>query len=294
MFRKSLLDLVRPDPAGSPGLVFISGVERGGVITRGRARSRSGANYEIKKGYLDLLESGGKASRGASNLANLTNFLPGAGRLYEPVWRVRSLDLLTGKRFPNQREVDLIAEMVELDRSGAYLDLGCSSGLYTRGLSLLLDELGTGSDMVGIDISPPMLQEAASRSLAAGTMPSLARANAHDLPFQDSSFAGVVCGGTLNELGDPALALRECRRVLKPGGKVAIMGILKSGNSRGNALQGLLSVGGVRFFTREGVESLLDESGFEVESVQTYGAVFFASAQRRYVLPELQEPQQVV
>lgn len=291
MFRKELLDLVRPAPSGPTGLVFISGVERAGVIMRGRTRSRSGANYEIKPGYLDLLESRGDASKGASNLANLTNFLPGAGRLYEPVWRTRSLDLLTGKRFPNEREVALIAEMVELDRSGVYLDLGCSAGLYTRGLSLLLDELSGDAEVIGIDIAPSMLREATSRSLAAGTMPSFARADAHDLPFEDSSFVGVVCGGTLNELGDPALALRECARILKPGGRMAIMGILKSGKTRGAALQRLLSTGGVRFFDRGETETLLHDTGFEVESARTHGAVFFVAAQRRYELPEVREPQ---
>lgn len=290
MFRKESLELIRPEEPEDSGLVFISGVERGGVIMRGRVRSRYGANYEIKGGYLDLLGGSGKSSRGASNLANLTNFLPGAGRLYEPLWRERSLDVLTGKSFPNKREVDLIAEMVELDRSGAYLDLGCSAGLYSRGLSLLLDELSGDSDVIGIDISPSMLREAANRSLAAGTMPSFARANAHDLPFHDSSFVGVVCGGTLNELGDPGLALRECHRILKPGGKVAIMGILKSDKPRGAVLQTLLSPGGIKFFTRQGIERLLGESGFEVESLQTYGAVFFAAAQRRYELPEIRKP----
>lgn len=285
--------MVRAEESGPAGLAFISGVERAGVILRGKTRSPSGANYEIKRGYLDLLESRGKAPKGASNLANLTNFLPGAGRLYEPVWRARSLDLLTGKSFPNQREVELVAEMVELDRSGAYLDLGCSSGLYSRGLSLLLDELPGESDVIGIDISPSMLREAASRSLNAGTMPSFVRADAHDLPFADSSFAGVVCGGTLNELGDPALALRECHRILKPGGKISIMGILKASTPRGLNLQRLLYPGGVRFFTPEKVETLLDDTGFEVESLDTHGAVFFAAAQRRYELPEIQDPQPV-
>lgn len=281
--------MVKPDSSGPAGLAFISGVERAGVILRGRTRAPSGANHEIKRGYLDLLGSRGSASKGASNIANLTNFMPGAGRLYEPVWRVRSLNLLTGKSFSNKREVNLISEMVELDRTGIYLDLGCSSGLYSRELSLLLDELPGESDVIGIDISPSMLHEASKRSLKIGTTPSFARADAHDLPFENSSFVGVVCGGTLNELGDPALALRECHRVLKPGGKVAIMGILKAATPRGLNLQRLLYPGGVRFFTREQVESLLHDTGFEVESVNTHGAVFFAAAQRRYDLPELLE-----
>lgn len=293
MFRKTRLEIVKPESSGPAGLAFISGVERAGVILRGRTRAPSGANYEIKRGYLDLLESRGGASKGASNLANLTNFLPGAGQLYEPLWRVRSLDLLTGKGFSNKREVDLISEMVELDRAGAYLDLGCSSGLYSRELSLLLDELPGESDVIGIDISPSMLQEATKRSLNSGTMPSFARADAHDLPFESSSFVGVVCGGTLNELGDPALALRECHRVLKPGGKVAIMGILKATTPRGLNLQRLLYPGGIRFFTEERVESLLHDTGFEIESVDTHGAVFFAAAHRRYELPEVREPQPI-
>lgn len=286
MFRKGLLELVRPDASETPGLVFISGVERDGVIMRGRVRSRSGANYEVRKGYLDLLEG----RRGAYNLANLSNFLPGAGRFYEPLWRVRSLELLTGKSFPNQREVELVAEMVELDRAGAYLDLGCSAGLYTRGMSLLLDELSADSGMIGVDIAPSMLQEAVSRSLEAETFPSYARADAHDLPFHDASFVGVVCGGTLNELGDPAAALREASRVLVPGGRMAIMGILKSSKTGGTAMQRLLSTGGVQFFTREELEGLLEGAGFEVESLKTYGPVFFAAAQRRYEFPYVASP----
>ena len=278
MYRKQLLDIVRPEASEPAGLAFISGVERDGMVMRGRARSNSGANYEVKNGYLDLLEG----RRGASNLANLTNFAPGAGRLYEPVWRTRSLSLLTGSNFPNEREVDLVSEMVELDRAGTYLDLGCSAGLYTRNMEILLDEMAADAYIVGIDIAPSMLQEAVKRSLEAEAMPSFARADAHDLPFASASFAGVVCGGTLNELGDPASALKECARVLIPGGRMAIMGIMRSSKTRGTVAQKLLATGGVRFFTREELDSLIHGAGLEIETFKTYGPVFFAATQRRY------------
>jgi ubiquinone/menaquinone biosynthesis C-methylase UbiE len=126
-----------------------------------------------------------------------------------------------------------------------------------------------------------MLKEATRRARKLGVNPSFARADAENLPFADASFAGAVCGGSLNEFGDPARTLRERRRVLEPGGRVAIMGILKAQTSRGRRLQRFLSTGGVRFFEPEEVLSLLDHAGLEPEPLQTYNVVFFAGATRR-------------
>ena len=124
-------------------------------------------------------------------------------------------------------------------------------------------------------------EEAVRRARRLGTAPSFARADAENLPFADGSFTGAVCGGSLNEFGDPARVLRETRRVLAPGGRVAIMGILKAKTPRGRRLQRFLSTGGVRFFAPEEVESLLDHAGLAPDPLQTYGAVFFAGSTRR-------------
>jgi SAM-dependent methyltransferase len=277
MFRRELLRIVSPGgcQASNEGLELLEGIEENGGISSGLALDpATGKNYRVKDGYLDIL---GRRS-GAGSVANLTNFLPGAGPLYEPLWRVRSLSLLTGEDFPNDRELETIAGMVRLDRGGRYLDLGCSAGLYTRGLAARLGDRG---EVVGIDISPSMLKEAARRARKMGTAPSLARADAENLPFSDASFAGVVCGGSLNEFGDPARTLRERRRVLEPGGRVAIMGVLKASSTRGRRLQRFLSTGGVRFFDPEEVTSLLDHAGLDPDPLETKGAVFFAGATRR-------------
>ena len=275
MFRRSLLPLVRPRPSDAPGLLYDGGVEEDGVILSGTARvPATGERYPVKNGYLDLL--GGRL--GGDNVANLTNFLPGAGRGYEPLWRVRSLDLLTGERFSNEREVEIIAEKVGLDRGGLFLDLGCSAGLYTRNLARAL---GAAGDVVGIDISPSMLGEAARRARKAGVAPSFVRADAASLPFADASLSGAVCGGTLNELGDPARVLRETHRVLQPGSRLAIMGILRAGTPNGRRLQRFLSTGGIRFFAPEDVQGMLDTAGFDPDPTTTHGAVFFAAGTRR-------------
>jgi SAM-dependent methyltransferase len=275
VFCKELLSIVRARPSDTGGLVYAGGIEEDGMIHAGKVRSpTSGETYEIKNGYLDLL----KTRVGADNFANLTNFLPGAGRGYEPLWRVHSLSLLTGERFPKDRELGIISDLVGLSRGGRYLDLGCSAGLYTRSLARALDDKG---EAVGIDISPSMLKEAARRARKIGARPSFARADAHILPFADASFSGAVCGGTLNELGDPARALRETRRVLEPGGRLAIMGILRAWSLRGLRFQRFLSIGGVRFFDPDELRSMLDHAGFDSDPLRTHGVVFFAGATRR-------------
>jgi SAM-dependent methyltransferase len=271
---KELLSIVRPRPSDTMGLVFAGGIERDGMILAGKASSpATGETYGIKDGYLDLL----KSRTGADSLANLTNFLPGAGHGYEPLWRVRSLSLLTGEPFPNERELEIIERLVRPVRSGRYLDLGCSAGLYTRSLSSSLDS----GVAVGIDISPSMLREASRRARAIGANSSFVRANAKHLPFLDASLAGAVCGGTLNEFGDPARVLRETCRVLEPGGRLAIMGILRASTPRGRRLQRSLSAGGIRFFDPDELHSLLDHAGFEPDPPQTYGPVFFSGSTRR-------------
>lgn len=275
MFRQRLLSFVRPQPSSERGLVYFEGTEENGLIRRGKTRSpETGETYKIKNGYLDLMQG----SLGTDNIANLTNYLPGAGRGYEPLWRRRSLSLLTGENFPNEKETRLISLFVELESGSRYLDLGCSAGLYTRNIASRLNESG---DIVGIDISPSMLKEAARKSRKAGAQTSFARADAENLPFADATFNGAVCGGSLNEFGDPARVLDETARVLKPGGRIAIMGILKAETSWGRNLQSLLSTGGVQFFEPDEIARLLEEAGFIPEDLRTHGPVFLTGAARR-------------
>lgn len=275
MYARDLLQITWPSPAGSERLELLEGIEEDGHVTSGVVRDpATGKTYPIKDGYLDLLVR----RVGAHNIANLTNFLPGAGPAYEPLWRTRSLTLLTGEKFPNGREVEIIAGLARVDYGGLYLDLGCSAGLYTRSLAA---KLGTRGKVLGIDIAPTMLKEAVRRARQAGVAPSFARADAEDLPFAEGAFAGAVCGGTLNEFGNPERALRETQRVLAPGGRVAIMGLLQATTPRGRRLQSFLSKGGLRFFKPEEVESLLDHAGFQPDPLRTHSTVFFAGATRR-------------
>ncbi len=84
------------------------------------------------------------------------------------------------------------------------LDVGCGSGELAR-------HLPSGA-WVGIDSSPAMVAAA----------PAGARlGRADSLPFPGGSFGGVALLYVLYHLADPALALEEARRVVRPGGLVA-------------------------------------------------------------------------
>ena len=98
---------------------------------------------------------------------------------------------------------------------GAVLELGCGGG-YNQPL---YDRTAITS-FTGIDPNAALL-EAARRSAAHRGYPvDLREGTAEDLPYHDGAFDTVVCTYTLCSVGDPARALAEVRRVLKPGGRM--------------------------------------------------------------------------
>ena len=101
------------------------------------------------------------------------------------------------------------------------LDVGVGTGDLAFGL---LDASDPSVRIVGIDLSPLMI-DAVRRRAAARVDPRLAPllASAAALPFADASFDRVVAGFTVRNFGDLAVGLREMRRVLRAGGRAAIL-----------------------------------------------------------------------
>ena len=81
----------------------------------------------------------------------------------------------------------------------------------------------TGADIVGVDISEPMLEVGRKRVDAAGLdrRIRLQHARAEQLPFPSASFDAVSFTYVLRYVADPAATLRELGRVLRPGGAMA-------------------------------------------------------------------------
>jgi ubiquinone/menaquinone biosynthesis C-methylase UbiE len=95
---------------------------------------------------------------------------------------------------------------------GRVLEVGVGTGLSFQHYPDI-DEL------VGVDPSEPMLRRARNRARELGREITLVEAPAEALPFADESFDTVVTLAVLCSVEDPARALAEIRRVLKPGGR---------------------------------------------------------------------------
>jgi SAM-dependent methyltransferase len=97
------------------------------------------------------------------------------------------------------------------------LDVGCGTGF----LALLLAELGHRA--VGVDAAEEMLTRARTKARDLGVDAPFRRADADALPFDDGVFDLVVERHVIWTLPDPSGALREWRRVLRPGGRLVLV-----------------------------------------------------------------------
>lgn len=102
----------------------------------------------------------------------------------------------------------------------AVLDIGCGAGVDSLVAARLVGPQGR---VVGIDATEAMIEQARRhRELAGQTNLGFEVASAEALPFPDRTFDVVISNGVFNLTLDKEQALREARRVLKPGGRLMI------------------------------------------------------------------------
>ncbi len=109
-----------------------------------------------------------------------------------------------------------------LTRGQVVADLGCGTGYITRAL------LGVADRIVCVDRSEGMLDEARKRlsGRADGARLEFRLGEFESLPLADGEVDGVVASMVLHHLPSLDGALREMRRVLKPGGRAVIIELL--------------------------------------------------------------------
>ncbi|CAM5354346.1 hypothetical protein GCM10010329_40200 [Streptomyces spiroverticillatus] len=99
------------------------------------------------------------------------------------------------------------------------LDVGCGPGTITADLAALV---GPEGHVTGVDAASAILDQARATAAERGlTNTDFAPADVHALDFPDDSFDVVHAHQVLQHVGDPVTALREMRRVCRPGGIVA-------------------------------------------------------------------------
>ena len=128
---------------------------------------------------------------------------------YDLTNRVISLGLDVGWRRRTIRSLRLPA-------GSLVLDLACGTGD-------LCDELRRqGLAPIGVDRSAGMLQAARTRA-GTGARSPLLRGDGLALSFRDGALDGVVCGFALRNFAALPPVLAECARVLRPGGRIALL-----------------------------------------------------------------------
>jgi ubiquinone/menaquinone biosynthesis C-methylase UbiE len=110
---------------------------------------------------------------------------------------------------------DAAIEKAELVPNAVVADIGTGTGFVLQGL------IGKGQSLVGFDESPEML-EIARRRFAASPEVRFEQTDGRTLPAPDGSFDAVFANMYLHHAPDPAAAVTEMARILKPGGKLII------------------------------------------------------------------------
>jgi phosphatidylethanolamine/phosphatidyl-N-methylethanolamine N-methyltransferase len=119
---------------------------------------------------------------------------------------------------------------------GRILEIGVGTGLS-------FDDYDETTEITGIDLSEPMIARARER-LASGRYPhvkDLLVMDAHAMAFADASFDCVVGQFVITLVEDPERVLRECARVLRPGGQIILVNHLYSERGLAAAVERLLA-----------------------------------------------------
>ena len=99
------------------------------------------------------------------------------------------------------------------------LDCGCATGAITIGLAKMVEP----GQVVGVDISEIEIERARARAAEAGiTNVRYAIGNIYQLDFADNHFDALFSHNVLEHMAEPARALQEMHRVLKPGGFIGV------------------------------------------------------------------------
>ena len=207
------------------------------------------ADPDVSRGYLDLL--GAQISDVPENTGLIQALWasPIGSLLYDNAQTV-ARRLLTAWQQPTE-----------------WLDLpaGCGPGNVPAALGRAVGPDGLA---LGVDISEPMLARAAAAE--AGPNVGFLRADAQRLPLRDASVDAVTSIAMLQLIPDPATAIAEMVRVLRPGRRIAVM-VPTAG--RAASLIRLLPNGGAHAFGDDELADIFESLGLSSVRAKNTGTI---------------------
>jgi ubiquinone/menaquinone biosynthesis C-methylase UbiE len=182
------------------------------------------------------------------------------GRFFD-VWSAFYRRTLLGLEL--RRIQRMAIELARVQPGERVLDLGCGPGDGTTRLASL------GAIAIGLDYSDGMLEKAKKERAIAGR---LTRGDAGRLPFKDGAFDKVVCTNSFHHYPDHFAALKEVRRILRPGGTLVLVDP-RADNIFGWAAidvaeKMVFGLDEVRIFSRDAWKRMLADAGFSSSKVE--------------------------
>ena len=173
----------------------------------------------------------GTSTTGSANAATVRDEFTRQSGWFEADWSARS-------SMSNDEIMEFVLDACKtaLDCSGgarggskrSAIDVCTGTGVFARALA----RYGGFESIVGVDITPAMLEEARQNSSQELDLCNLEfmLGDAVTLPFSDDFFDVAVTRLAIHHLPEPYLAIKEMARVVKPGGHVVIVDIVVGGN----------------------------------------------------------------
>ena len=149
--------------------------------------------------------------------------------------------------------------LVDVQNGWTMLDVGCGGGFTIRRLL----KRSRGARVYGIDISEESVAKA--RKVNAEVLDKqvfVTQGSAEKLPYEDGKFDLVTAVETVYFWPNLPNCLQEVRRVLKPGGKFAILVEVVDSDSKWTSI-----VEGMTAYSPEDLKKLLDDAGFTLTEI---------------------------
>jgi arsenite methyltransferase len=222
------------------------------------------ADPDVSKGYLDLLGDSTDDTPPKNTGVIQAAWASGLGSMLYDNAQAFARKLVSIWQLPT--------DWLNIPPGGVALDVGSGPGNVTASLA---HAAGPDGLALGVDISEPMLERAVRAQ--AGPQVGFLRADAQKLPLRDETVDAAVSIAVLQLIPNPSATLAEMVRVLRPGGRMAVM-VPTVGSAA--AVFRLLPAGGAHFFADDELGDTFESLGLVSVRTKTLGNIQWVRGKR--------------